>query len=88
MYRTCAVDGCNTSFDRCEIHHILEWAEHRGPTDHKYLIPACSFHHHRFHEGRWRLELDPDTRELTICYPDRTLHSRSKPDIATEHDAA
>jgi Domain of unknown function (DUF222) len=21
MYRTCAVDGCNTSLDRCEIHH-------------------------------------------------------------------
>jgi hypothetical protein len=88
MYRSCAVDGCETGFDRCEIHHIREWMQHRGPTDLKYLIPACSHHHHRFHEGRWRLELDPDTRELTIWYPDGTVHSKSRPDITSEHNVA
>jgi Domain of unknown function (DUF222) len=88
MYRTCAVDGCNTNFDRCEIHHILEWTEHRGPTDLKYLIPTCPHHHHRFHEGRWRLQLDPDTRELSLWYPDSSLHSRSRPDIPSENNAA
>jgi Domain of unknown function (DUF222) len=88
MYRTCAVEGCNTSFDRCEIHHIQEWTQHQGPTDLKYLIPSCTYHHHRFHEGRWRLELDPNTRELTIWYPDGTLHSRSRPDISTENNNA
>jgi Domain of unknown function (DUF222) len=88
MYRTCAVDGCDTSFDRCEIHHIQEWTQHQGPTDLKYLIPSCTYHHHRFHEGRWRLELDPTTRELSIWYPDGTLHSRSKPDIPTENNNA
>jgi Domain of unknown function (DUF222) len=42
-YRTCAVDGCNTNSDRCEIHNILEWTDHRGPTDLRYLIPACTY---------------------------------------------
>jgi hypothetical protein len=30
----------------------------------------------------------PTPRELTVTYPDRTLHSRSRPDIPTEHHAA
>jgi Domain of unknown function (DUF222) len=87
MHRTCAVAGCETRFDRCEVHHILEWTEQQGPTDLKYLIPACPYHHHRFHEGRWRIELDSETRELTVWYPDGTLHSRSKPDIPAENAA-
>ena len=85
MYRTCAVDGCSATFDRCEVHHTLEWTHDQGPTDLDHLIPICTYHHHRFHEGRWRHQLDPDTRELTIWYPDGTLHSRSRPDITEEH---
>jgi hypothetical protein len=88
MYRTCAVEGCETGFDRCEIHHVLEWSEQQGPTDLKYLVPACPYHHHRFHEGRWPIQLHPKTREFTVWYPDGTLHSRSRPDIPTEHHAA
>jgi hypothetical protein len=87
MYRTCAVDGCAATFDRCEVHHTLEWTNDQGPTDLDHLIPICTFHHHRFHEGRWRHQLDPDTRQLTVWYPDGTLHSRSQPDITTEHAA-
>ncbi len=84
MYRTCAIDGCNTNFDRCEIHHTLEWTEHRGPTDLNYLLPLCSYHHHRAHEGRWRLCLDPDTRRLDVFLPDGNLHASSGPDIIDE----
>lgn len=84
MHRTCAVGECNTAFDRCEIHHSLEWTAHQGPTDLKYLFPVCAHHHHRLHEGRWRAQLDPSTRELTVTYPDGTLHSRSRPDLLDE----
>ena len=80
MYTTCAVDGCHTTFDRCEIHHILEWTQHGGPTDLKYLLPLCTYHHHRFHEGRWQPQLDASTRQLTIHHPDGSLHSTSLPD--------
>ncbi len=84
MYRTCAVDGCDRSFDWCEIHHLLEWDDLDGPTDLDNLLPVCSYHHHRAHEGRWHLELDPATRELTVWLPDGTLHSRCFPDLMDE----
>ena len=80
MHRTCAVDGCETSFERCEIHHLLEWDRHRGPTDLANLVPLCTFHHHRAHEGRWRLRLDPSTRTLTATLPDGTPHAHAPPD--------
>ncbi len=89
MYRTCAVDGCETSFDRTEMHHLLEWDQHNGSTDLENLVPICTYHHHRAHEGRWRLKLDPSTRELSVFLPDGTLHSRCQPDLLTErHNTA
>ena len=84
MYRGCAIDGCDRHFDLCEIHHLLEW-EHGGATDLDNLLPICSYHHHRVHEGRWRLQLEPDTRQLTVTMPDGTHHSRSLPDHIDEH---
>jgi hypothetical protein len=86
MYRTCAIGGCNHKFDRCDIHHLDEW-DNLGPTDLVNMAPLCPFHHHRAHEGRWRLQLDPSTRQLTVHLPDGTLHSRSLPDIITERAA-
>lgn len=84
MYRTCAVGGCERSFERCEMHHLHEW-DHLGETDLDNLVPICSFHHHRAHEGRWRLRLEASSRELTVWLPDGTLHSRCLPDMSTEH---
>ncbi len=83
MYRRCGVGTCDVPFDRCEIHHVDEWDAHRGDTDLNRLIPTCSRHHHLVHEGGWQLELDPDTRELTITLPDGTIHERSRPDSVT-----
>lgn len=83
MYRTCAVDGCERSFDRCEMHHILEWLN-LGDTDLDNLLPLCAYHHHRVHEGRWRLQLDPSTRQLDVFLPDGSRHSRCVPDIIAE----
>ena len=88
MYRTCSIDGCETSFDMTEIHHLLEWDEHDGPTDLANLLPVCTYHHHRAHEGRWRLQLDPSTRQLSVFLPDGSLHSQCLPDLLAERPAA
>jgi len=88
MHRTCAVGECDRGFEHCEIHHLLEWDQHHGPTDLDNLIPVCGFHHHRAHEGRWRLQLDPSTRHLSVFLPDGSLHSRSLPDLLGERMAA
>ncbi len=50
----CAVGECDRGFGHCEIHHLLGWDQHHGPTDLDNLIPVCGFHH-RAHEGRRRL---------------------------------
>ncbi len=84
MYRTCAVDGCDRHFDICEIHHLAGWDELDGPTDMANLLPVCGYHHHRAHEGGWRLELDESSRQLTVWLPDGTLHSRCLPDMVEE----
>ena len=64
IYRTCAAHGREVSFDRCEVHRIIEWHRH-GPTDLANLIPICSRHHHLIHQHGWRLRLDTD-RTLTV----------------------
>ncbi|HEX4983980.1 MAG TPA: DUF222 domain-containing protein [Ilumatobacteraceae bacterium] len=72
MYRTCAYPGCDVTFDRCDIHHVIEWLHH-GRTDLDNLLPLCGRHHHLVHEGRWRLQLDQH-RVITIHRPDGTQH--------------
>ena len=83
MYPTCGIGDCDVPFDRCEIHHLVEWTADQGETNLDSLIPGCSRHHHLVHEAGWRLELDPNARELTITLPDGTVHSRSRPHSVT-----
>ena len=80
MYRTCAFDGCEVPFHRCEIHHIVPW-ERGGPTDLDNLIPLCSRHHHQVHDLAWKLRLEPD-RTLVITQPDGTEYTRTRPYLA------
>ncbi|MEI6497936.1 MAG: HNH endonuclease signature motif containing protein, partial [Actinomycetota bacterium] len=80
MYRTCAFDGCDVAFHRCEIHHIIPW-ERGGPTDLDNLIPLCSRHHHLVHDLAWKLRLEPD-RTLVITQPDGTEYARTRPHLA------
>ncbi len=84
MYRSCAIDGCDVAFERCEIHHIVPW-ELGGPTDLENLIPLCSRHHHVVHEGGWALHLAPD-RTLTIIQPDGREFTRCRPDVPARRD--
>ena len=65
IYPTCAIPDCEVIFDHCNVHHIDYW-ENGGSTDLNNMIPLCSRHHHATHEGGWKLQLDPETRELTI----------------------
>ena len=65
IHPTCAIPDCEVIFDHCNVHHIDYW-ENGGSTDLSNMIPLCSRHHHAAHEGGWKLQLDPDTRELTI----------------------
>lgn len=79
MYRTCAFDGCEVGFARCEIHHI-HWFEHGGATDLVNLVPLCARHHHLVHDLGWKLHLEPD-RTLVITRPDGSEHARTRPDV-------
>ena len=67
LYRGCGVPGCDVSFDRCTIHHIVWW-RHGGGTDLRNLIPLCGRHHHLVHDKGWELRLGPN-RELTVTTP-------------------
>ena len=74
IYATCAVPGCNVSFNHTKPHHI-HWWRHGGPTDFANLLPLCSQHHHAAHEGGWLLTLGPN-RQLTIETPNgQTMHT-------------
>ena len=65
VHPTCAIPDCEVIFDHCNVHHIEYW-ENGGATDLNNMIPLCSGHHHAAHEGGWKLQLDPETRVLTI----------------------
>ena len=65
IHPTCAIPDCEVIFDHCNVHHIEYW-ESGGATDLNNMIPLCSRHHHAAHEGGWKLQLDPETRELSI----------------------
>ena len=73
LYKTCAIPGCDTRYDLCQLHHIIWW-EHGGSTDLANLLPLCVRHHHAVHDHGWHLVLAAD-RTLTITYPDGTTHT-------------
>ncbi|MEJ7585475.1 MAG: HNH endonuclease signature motif containing protein, partial [Acidimicrobiales bacterium] len=41
----CAVPGCPTPPDWCDVHHIRFWTKHHGPTDLTNLVMVCNTHH-------------------------------------------
>jgi hypothetical protein len=43
MYRTCGYPGCEVSFERCDIHHVIAWLQH-GSTDLDNLLPLRLSH--------------------------------------------
>jgi predicted restriction endonuclease len=81
LYRGCAVPGCHTHFDRCNIHHIIWWSN-GGLTDLDNLLPVCVHHHHKIHDTGWTVTLD-EQRQLAIILPDRTVMTTGPPNRLT-----
>lgn len=77
LYATCGIPGCTTHYDRCKLHHVIWW-RHGGRTDLDNLLPLCSHHHHKVHDGGWELRLGPG-RQLTVTFPDGTVQSTGPP---------
>ena len=57
VHTSCAISGCDTSFDYCDIHHIQPWAN-GGPSDLHNLLPLCNKHHTLVHQHGYHLTLD------------------------------
>ncbi len=77
LYRGCAIPGCDVSYERCKLHHIIWW-RNGGLTDLENLIPVCSKHHGKIHNDNWVIELGPN-RELTLRLPDGSVQSTGPP---------
>jgi len=77
LYRGCSIPGCTVGYDRCKLHHIIWWIN-GGTTDLDNLIPVCNMHHTRIHNDGWIIELGPH-RELTLRFPDGTIHTTAPP---------
>jgi hypothetical protein len=73
IHTTCAWAVCDAPINWCQAHHIHEW-EKGGKTDLSNLVPLCPQHHHRVHEGGWRIKLLPD-RSLKIYKPGGEFHT-------------
>ena len=87
MYRSCGFPDCTVRFGDCDVHHVIAWMQHRGPTNLDNLLPLCSQHHHLVHEGGWHLELFPD-RRLIVRRPDGSvMFDGSTVDVAPDGSA-
>lgn len=83
IHPTCAIEGCDTPFTYCTVHHIDWWTD-GGTTDLDNLIPLCHHHHHLTHQPRWHLTITPDrTATLTPAKASR-LHPGQPPPSPTK----
>jgi hypothetical protein len=58
--RTCRFPGCAVPAQKTHAHHIDHWAD-GGPTDLANLVSLCHFHHHRLHDGAYKIRGHPDS---------------------------
>ncbi|GAA4373372.1 HNH endonuclease signature motif containing protein [Paeniglutamicibacter cryotolerans] len=86
----CIVPGCTVPPEHCEIHHLVPW-EAGGRTGIRDGTPACSNHHHAFHTGQIRAELNDEGLPAVILprfmdpdqQPRRNHHGGPPPYLAT-----
>jgi hypothetical protein len=50
----CRYPGCAVPAADTEGHHVVHWVD-GGPTEMANLVSLCRFHHHRHHEGAFRI---------------------------------
>ncbi|MEM7337827.1 MAG: DUF222 domain-containing protein [Actinomycetota bacterium] len=79
IHTTCGWPGCRRPIDHCQVHHVQPWAC-GGATDLANLLPLCSEHHHRVHEGGWTMQLSPD-RVVRVTRPDGAAHHVGRTDL-------
>ncbi len=73
----CSWPGCERPPGWCQAHHIVWWQD-GGATDLENLTLLCSHHHHRVHDGGWRVER-LDDRSLQFTDPGGRTVSRPPP---------
>jgi Domain of unknown function (DUF222)/HNH endonuclease len=80
LHPTCAVEGCDMEFDRCEIHHLKPW-ERGGLTNLDNLVPLCAYHHTWIHDldGNVTMELLPDRTLRLPGFPIPPCRRRRQP---------
>jgi hypothetical protein len=78
--KTCRFPGCDRPPNWCDCHHLKHWA-HGGATCLANLILLCGFHHGLVHEYGWRLQLHPDTGDVSATRPDGSAY-----DLISRHD--
>ena len=76
--RECRFPGCSNDVFM-EGHHMIP-VPAGGPTDIDHLACFCRFHHMLFHEGRWRIEGDPNG-DLVFIRPGGTVLHEGPPPL-------
>ena len=59
---TCRAEGCDIPAAWCEAHHAADPWSQGGRTDLADGLLMCSYHHHRAHDHRYRVEHTGDRR--------------------------
>ncbi len=54
--RHCAHPGCRRRARRCQVHHIIHWADH-GDTCLDNCVLLCSYHHTLIHHSGWDVHM-------------------------------
>jgi hypothetical protein len=75
--RRCRFPGCGNSIFT-DVHHIVHWID-QGPTDLPNLVTLCDHHHHRVHEGKWRMTGNANGVLRFIGPTGRVMTSRPSP---------
>jgi Domain of unknown function (DUF222) len=77
----CRWPGCQSPTWSCEGHHVVWWAgPYRGRTKLTNLALLCWYHHHLVHKDiGWHLQLDAETRGLTVSYRGRHVGTTNPP---------
>jgi Domain of unknown function (DUF222)/HNH endonuclease len=75
--RRCRFPGCaNNSFTH--VHHVVHWID-GGPTDLENLVTLCTHHHHRVHEGQWKVTGNANGILRFVGPSGRVMTSRPSP---------
>jgi hypothetical protein len=93
---TCRFPGCGVPAHRTEGHHLQHWAD-GGKTDLANLVLLCRFHHHRLHDGAFRIVRGPacDLRFETAggsrigrgLLPDARSDDDTQPQPPSDHES-